>query len=164
QPVPPLYSIPSSPAEVLSNLEVAYSRRDSVGYKALYGSSYTGISRDQNDPPGTPPIVFTYADEAAHIAALASRPTITSAYMNLGPRTSWTRLESNDPSHPEWAMIQIAGSSLNIRVVEGNNEYVISGTSEFFEFEFKPSTPESTSPSDTLWTIVRWNETRAAGP
>jgi len=84
-PLPPLYSIPSSPAEVLANLEIAYSQRDSVGYKALYDSSYVGISRDQNDPPGTPPITLTYADEVSHVAKLASRSTITFAYMNLGP-------------------------------------------------------------------------------
>jgi len=163
-PLPPLYSIPSSPAEVLANLEIAYSQRDSVGYKALYDSSYVGISRDQNDPPGTPPITLTYADEVSHVAKLASRSTITFAYMNLGPPTSWTRLASNDTSHPEWATIQIAGSSLNIQVIEGSNEYEASGTSLFFEFLFKPTTPEPTSLTDTLWTIVRWNEMRAAGP
>jgi len=164
KPVPPEYSIPSSPAEVLSNLEIAYSQRDSTETKALYDSSYVGTSRDLNDPPGTIPFTFTYSDEVAHVAKLASAPSITSAYMNLGPPASWTRLESNDLSHPEWAAIQIAGTSLNIRVVEGNSEYQISGTSEFFEFMFKPTTPESTSPTDTLWTIVRWNETRAPGP
>lgn len=163
-PLPPLYSIPSSPAVVLANLEVAYSQRDSVGYKALYDSSYVGISRDLGDPPGTAPITLTYADEAAHITKLASRTAITSAYMNLGPSASWTRLASNDTSHPEWATIQIAGSSLNVQVTEGADTYQAGGSSLFFEFLFKPSTPESTSPTDTLWTIVRWNEMRAAGP
>src|SRR5258706_3842266 len=38
--LPPEYEIPVHPTIVLSNLEVAYSRRDSVGYKALYDSSY----------------------------------------------------------------------------------------------------------------------------
>src|SRR6266581_742228 len=148
--LPPEYEIPFHPTIVLSNLEIAYSHRDSVGYKALYDSSYVGTSRDQNDPPGTTPISLTYADEVAHVARLASKPTITSAYMNLGPPTSWTRLGSNDPSHPEWAVIQIAGSSLNIRVAEGENIYEASGTTEFFEFAFKPTTPASISSSDTL--------------
>jgi|SRR6266853_3428459 len=160
---PPEYGIPFHPTIVLSNLEQAYSHRDSVGYKAIYDPKYVGTSRDQSDP-GTTPISFTYADEVAHIGKLASTPSITSAYMNLGPPTSWTRYPSDDPSHPEWAVIQIAGSNLNIRVVEGNNEYETSGTSEFFTFAFKPTTPASISPTDTLWNIVRWDEVRAAGP
>jgi len=164
KPLPPLYSIPSSPAELLSNLELAYSRRDSTETKALYDSGYIGTSQDLNDPPGTTPYSFTYSDEVAHVAKLARTPSITSAYVNLGPPTSWTRLESNDLSHPEWAMIQIAGSSLTVRVTEGSDEYAAGGTTEFFEFAFKPTTPESTSPTDTLWTIVRWNETKASGP
>ena len=158
--LPPVYEIPFHPTIVLSNLEEAYSKRDSVGYKAIYDSSYIGTSRDLRDPPGTTPISLTYTDEVAHVAKLESKPEITSAYMNLGPKTSWTRLQSNDPSHPEWAVIQIAGSSLNIRVIEGSNEYETSGTSEFFEFAFKPTAPASISPTDTLWTIVRWDETR----
>ena len=163
-PLLPVYDIPIHPTVVLSNLVKAYSARDSVGYKALYDSSYVGTSQDLRDPPGTTPISLTYADEVAHVARLASKPTITSAYMDLGPPTSWTRLESDDPSHPEWAVIQIAGSSLTVRVTEGNEEYLANGTSEFFEFAFKPTTPASISSTDTLWNIVRWKETRAAGP
>src|ERR1700704_2489928 len=34
--LPPEYEIPFDPKTVLSNLEIAYSHRDSVGYKALY--------------------------------------------------------------------------------------------------------------------------------
>jgi hypothetical protein len=162
-PLLPVYEIPFTPTVVLTNLEKAYSARDSVGYKVLYDSSYVGTSRDQNDP-GTSTIELTYADEVAHVAFLESKPTITSAFMNLGPVSSWTRLESNDPSHPEWAVIQIAGSSLRIRVIEGSNEYETSGASEFFTFAFKPTTPAPISSSDTLWNIVRWVETRAAGP
>src|SRR5439155_26370222 len=162
--LPPEYEIPYYPGAVLSNLEMAYSHRDSVGYKALYDSSYVGTSQDLNDPPGTTPISLTYTDEVAHIARLASKPSITSAYMNLGPISSWTRLESNDPSHPEWAVIQIAGTSLTVRVTEGTDEYVATGSTDFFEFAFKPTTPAPISTTDTLWNIVRWRETRAEGP
>ena len=168
KPLPPEYSVPSTPAEVLSNLEHAYSQRDSAETKVLYDSSYVGTSRDLSDPPGTTPYSFTYSDEVAHVAKLARTPSITSAYMNLGPPTSWTRLESNDLSHPDWAMIQIAGSSLTVRVTEatpeGTDEYVANGSTEFFEFAFKPTTPAAISSSDTLWNIVRWRETRAEGP
>jgi len=150
---------------VLSALEYAYSHRDTVETKALYDPSYVGTSEDLSDPPGTPPISLTYSDEVAHVDRLASKPTISSAYLSLGPPTSWTRLESDDPSHPAWAVIQIAGTSLTVRITElPDNISEARGSSLFFEFMFKPSTPEPTSPTDTLWTIVRWRESRAAFP
>jgi hypothetical protein len=162
---PPVYVIPSQPEFVLANLETAYSSRDSSGYKALYDSSYVGISEDLNDPPETQISTFRYADEVSHIGNLASNPNITSVSFRLGSPSSWDRLESNDPSHPEWAVIQISGSQFDVQVTVGvDNTLQVNGTNEFFEFSFTPTTPAPGSPSDTLWKIVKWRETRAAGP
>jgi hypothetical protein len=158
--VPPQYQVPFNPTIVLENLQTAYSHRDSVGYKANYDSSYTGTSKDFLDPQ-TPTISLTYADEVAHIARLASDPTITSAYMSLGPKISWDRLQSDDPSHPDWAVIQIAGSQLDVQVEQPPDTWKVGGSSEFFTFKFKPTTPASISPTDTLWNIVRWEESRS---
>ena len=163
-PSGPTYLIRSTPQNVLTNLEEAYSKRDSVETKALYDPSYAGTSQDLNDPPGTTPNFFTYSDEVSHVSALAYSPTISSVYLSFGPAASWTRLESNDPSHPEWAAIEIAGSNFRIECTDGANMWQAGGSNEFLEFMFKPSTPESTSPTDTLWRIVRWREVRAAGP
>jgi len=157
------YLVRSTPQNVLTDLEIAYSHRDSTETKALYDSSYVGTSQDLNDPPGTTPLSFTYSDEIAHVAALARSTTISSISLDLGPSASWNRLESNDPSHPEWAVIQIAGSGFKVECTDGPNTWQASGSYEFFEFMFKPATPESTSPTDTLWTIVKWQEVRAAG-
>ena len=55
----PEYVVPSQPEYVLTNLETAYSHRDSVGCKALYDPNYVGTSEDLNDPPGTVPAAFT---------------------------------------------------------------------------------------------------------
>ena len=158
------YPALSSPQSVLSALSIAYSHRDSTETKALYDSSYVGTSEDLNDPPWMTPLSFSYSDEVGHVAALARSPTISSVSLNFGPQGSWTRLESNDPSHPEWAVIQIAGSSFYVECTDGDNTWQAGGMNEFLEFMFKPSTPESTSPTDTLWRIVRWRESRAAGP
>src|SRR6185295_7940220 len=76
KPAPPTYPVLSTPQIVLSALEEAYSNRDSVETKVLYDSSYVGTSRDLRDPPGTIPISLAYADEVAHVAKLASTPTI----------------------------------------------------------------------------------------
>jgi hypothetical protein len=157
---PPTYPVLSTPQDVLMALEQAYSLRDSTEAKALYDSSYTGTSKDFSDP-GSPTLSFTYVDEVRHAARLAKDPTVTSAHISLGPSSSWTRLGSDDPTHPEWAVIQIAGSQIDIQVEQPPDTWQISGSSEFFEFMFKPSTPESTSPTDTLWKIIRWEESRA---
>ena len=158
------YLIRSTPQNVLTDLEIAYSHRDSTECQELYDSSYVGMSVDLNDSPGTPPLYFTYSDEVGHVAALAHSPTISSVSLSFGSSASWSRLESSDPSHPEWATIQIAGSSFRVEITEDASTFQASGSTEFLEFMFKPSTPESTSQTDTLWTIVKWKEVRAAGP
>ncbi len=94
------------------------------------------------------------------MAALARNPNISSAYLNLGSVTSWNRLGSDDPSHPDWAVIQISGSQIDVEVTEGNTLYLAKGGTEFFEFKFQPTTPAPSSPSDTLWKIIRWRETK----
>lgn len=161
--LPPEYLTPFQPENALANLKSAYSARDTAGTKVVYDSSYVGTSDDLNDPPGTIPSQFTYFDEVAHVASLRRNPAITSVSFELGPPTSWTRLESTDPSHPDWAVIQISGSNLDIQVTEGvDNTLRVQGLNEFFEFSFKPTAPAPGSPTDTLWKIVRWRETRAA--
>ena len=162
---PPVYLVPFQPENVLTNLELAYGHRDSAACQVVYDSSYVGTSQDLNDPTGTTPFSFTYTDEVHHVAALYHKPEISSVSFSLGPATSWDRLGSNDPSHPEWAVIQISGTSLDIQVTEGqDNTWQASGQYEFFEFAFKPTTPAPGSPSDTLWKIVRWTETRSFVP
>src|SRR6267378_6246535 len=80
KPNPPglTYAIRSTPQNVLADLELAYSHRDSTETKALYDSSYVGTSEDLNDPPETRPLFFTYADEARHVAVLARTSAISS--------------------------------------------------------------------------------------
>jgi len=162
--LPPEYEIPFNPTVVLTNLGKAYSARDSVGYKVIYDSSYVGTSMDLGDPPGTTPISLTYDNEVEHIANLARTHTISSVLFDLGPLSSWDRLPSSDPSHPEWAVIQISGSSVRIEITDGINIYTTTGANEFLEFMFKPTTPAAVSPTDTLWNIVKWTETREADP
>jgi hypothetical protein len=159
---PPIsYQIPSLPGYVLQNLTVAYGARDSVAYKDIYDSTYTGSSIDLNDNGNN--IDLVYEDEIRHIRSLAVTPGIT-AYLDLGPSGSWTRLSSDDPSHPEWSIIQISGSSYRVEVVDGTTTYgAIGEGGTFQEFAFTP-TPDTASPTDTLWKIVRWKETGKSNP
>lgn len=155
-PPPIVYPILDQPSRVLLALETAYSKRDSVGYVNLFDRyDYLGQSYDpNNDSTAT----FRWADEQKHIQKLASVSTIIGdVYFDLGSETSWTRLSSDDLSHPEWAVIQISGAVFTIRIDDGGNTYEVHGSNEFFTFTFKP-TPNLTSPSDTLWNIIRWKE------
>lgn len=153
---PPVYPVLSTPQNVLTALEIAYSHRDSTETKALYDSSYVGESQDMTDNSFES---FSYADEVRHVAILARSTTITSVTCEFGPPASWTRFGSSDPSHPDWAVIQLSGSSFLIEVSDvAVSQFEVSGAGELFEFLFKPTAPESTSPTDTLWKIVHWSE------
>jgi hypothetical protein len=158
KPPPPIvYPILEKPSRVLLALETAYAKRDSVGYVNLFDRyEYTGESYD---PSNDSTKIFRWVDEQKHIQRLAEVATITGdIYFDLGSETSWTRLSSDDLAHPEWAVIQISGSVFTIRIDDGPDTYVVHGPSEFFTFTFKPTTPAPSSPSDTLWSIVRWKE------
>lgn len=151
------YPVLSFPSQVLTALEMAYERRDSTKIKELYDSTYTGQSIDLNDLGGGT-IVLTYPDEVRHVAALAETPGLRS-YLDLGGEASWHRLGSDDPSHPEWAVIQIAGTIQTIEIYDGDDYILAPGDAGTFqEFAFTP-TLETTSPTDTLWKIARWKET-----
>jgi hypothetical protein len=160
-PDDPPYPESSTPQNVLEALERAYSQRDSVKYKELHDSSYTGQSMDLQDPGNDIDLVF--ADEAAHIAYLASSPGLT-AYLELGNSSVWDRLPSDDPSHPDWAIIQISGSMYRVEINDGDNSLsAVGDAGSFLEFAFSP-TQDSSSPTDTLWRIVRWRETGSGSP
>lgn len=150
-----------TPANTLMELELSYSSRDSVWTKEIYDSTYTGESVDVSDLGQT--IDLTYQDEVQHVAALARTPGLT-AYLELGAPAIWDILPSDDPSHPEWSIIQVSGSSYHIEITEGSNTLgAIGEAGTFQEFAFAPY-PDATSQTDTLWRIVRWREMGRSGP
>lgn len=160
-PKPPVYPVLSDPQNVLAALEIAYAARDSTMYKQLHDSTYSGTSIDLQNPGNS--INLTFSDEARHIAALASVPGLI-AYLELGESTTWFRTASDDPSHPEWAVIQIVGSAYRVEIYDGADALgAVGEPGTFQEFAFSPR-EDSTSPTDTLWRIVRWRETGQSGP
>ena len=161
-PPPPTqtYFVPSEPGYVLLNLQTAYGNRDTVAYKTLYDSTYTGSSLDLNDLSTIP---ITYSDELLHISRLARTPGLT-AYLSLGPQASWVLLDSDDPSHPDWQVIQITGSNYTISITDGQTTLgAIGEGGTIQEFAFQ-ATPNASSPSGKLWKIIRWKETGRSEP
>jgi len=133
---------------------MAYTARDSNETKQVYDSGYVGTSTDLNDPPESQVSTFSFYDEARHVAVLAKSTTITSIVLDLGPSSSWTRLPSDDVSHPEWAMIQINAGNLHGQIYDGATSYSFSSTHPM-TFTFVPTVA---TPGDTTWKIIRWNE------
>lgn len=144
----------TSPQNVLQALLLSYQNRDSTEYKSLHDSSYVGTSTDLNAPPDSQISTFTYADEAAHIAALRRESTITSVVLDFGPSSSWTRLASDDPSHPDWARIQMGIGSWRVEITDGSTIYSTQAINPM-TYAFAPTV---TSPGDTTWRIIRWTE------
>jgi hypothetical protein len=153
-PPTPTYPALSTPQNVLLALAASYQNRDSLEYKTLYDPAYLGTSTDLNDPPGSQVSTFSMADEVAHIATLRRTTTIVQVVFDLGPQGSWTRLSSDDPSHPEWAQIQIAPGSFRVEIYDGQTLYEAQSINPV-TFHFSPTVA---APADTTWRIVRWNE------
>jgi hypothetical protein len=153
-PPPPTYPALTSPDAVLLALQLSYQGRDSVEYKQLYDEGYEGTSQDLNDPPGSQITAFRKADEVAHLAALQRSPGISSVVLDFGPTVSWTRLSSDNLSHPEWAQIQIP--SWHIEIFDNNNSTLYTATSASpITYSFAPTVA---APGDTLWKIIKWVE------
>ena len=153
QPQPPMYLKPIFPGYVLQNLALAYKHRDPAAYDTLFAEDYTGRTIDQSNPDSVKQYDFAKADEIRHIWALSRSTTITDIQLELMP-TMIRYTDAGDP--PGWAVIQNPIYSLSI--ADGPSTFSIARDRETMEFHFKPKTPDSSSPTDTTWTIVRWTE------
>ena len=151
----PAYPALNSPQNVLEALVTAYSSQDSVEYRKLFAYDYVGTSQDLGD--GTN-LVLHNIDEVEHIQALARSTTVTSVSLSMGTQSSWTRLPSDNLGHPEWAVIQISGGQLRLQIDDTRNGTSLVGNpANSYTFRFKPTPPDTTS-TDTLWTLIQWNE------
>jgi hypothetical protein len=149
------YPTPNSPENALERLSLAYQGRDSVEYRKLFAFDYLGTSHDLGD--GTSVTLFN-ADEVRHIQALAKATSITSVYLSMGTSSSWTRLPSDDLSHPEWAVIKISGTQLRLQIDDTRYGTLLLGNpANSYTFRFKPTPPDTTT-TDTLWTVIQWDE------
>lgn len=155
------YTDQSSPELALKQLETVYHNRDSVTVKGLYDSTYVGTSTDLTQPPQSQILNFAYVDEVEHVAAMAREHDITQVILNFG---ALQRLPSDDLSHPDWAVIQLGGSNMQLEIdrTQDSLSVRLNPTGETFKFKCKPITPAST-PTDTLWKIVRWEELYVGG-
>jgi hypothetical protein len=149
----PQYLPPSTPQNVLMNLQLAYSSRDSTEYKALFDDNYVGTSLDNS---GGSPVTLTFykSDEAAHISALAHRSSITQVAL-LYPRYLYRFTDGGDPAG--WATIQMS-QGFQVQIDDNPTSLFTPAIGDLNEFKFESTTPATGSPTDTTWKIIRWTE------
>ncbi|MGE5175224.1 MAG: hypothetical protein ACM3JJ_02520 [Hyphomicrobiales bacterium] len=149
----------STPQNALSLYAYAWVHRDSTILDSLIDATYVGTSIDLSDPtPFTRS--FTKSDEIHDLGGLEKATDVTRVEVNLGPASSWVRTKyAGDP--PDWVALQVPAAT--IRVYTTVDTYVASGM-DVEEWKFAPHTPAPTSPTDTVWTMIRWSESKPALP
>jgi hypothetical protein len=133
---------------------LAYVRRDPVETGLVYEDGYQGLSLDLTSVLGDT-LAFTKADEVAHVAFLGRLGSGSTVRCEVYPAP--TRFRDNaDP--PGWATIQNPLGAIEID--NGQNVEQVNPNGITMDFKFAPTTPDTTSPTDTTWKIVRWLEVR----
>jgi hypothetical protein len=162
---PPIVVAPdrSTPKNTLLRMNFAVEHRDSVITESVYADDYQGSSIDLTDPIAAT-LQFTRSDEVRAVGAMATSSSIIQISMDLYSPTGW--FQSHDAADPPgWVTIQIPSFNIYINDLNGG-EYLArapsNGVTQVFEYTLKPTTPDSSSPTDTTWTIVRWTESRAS--
>ncbi len=153
---PPIYPLPSDPYNVMAAYKIAYEARDSVEMNRLYDTDYIGTSIDQSNPQSILQLTFSKAEEVSSVGAMAKTTSITSVSLQIPP----SLLRETDLAQPTWALIQLPPSTVSLTIDDAGTSRVIESNKSSFEFRFAPTTPDSTSPTDTTWKIIRWSELR----
>jgi len=148
---PPVYLANITPEAVLTNLAKAYAARDSIEFKLLYDDKYTGETIDQTNPGSPLSLPFTKADEVGHISGLAHKTTVASVELQL---KALVRQDDAGQGYG-WALFQNPVASLT--VFDTPTSWTITPDAETIEFHLIP-TPDSSSPTDTTWKIIKWTE------
>ena len=157
--IPPVvYPKRNTPQNALLFLRKAWESKDSLQIAAVYADDYAGSSIDLTDP-GSTTLDFAKSDEVHAVHWLAINQNITFLQMELYSKDSWIEVHyAGDPS--DWVTLQIPHFKIEVRDLN-NNGYVATdsgdGETWIFEFTLRPTGP----PSDPIWEIVKWTESRA---
>jgi len=145
------YPALTTPENTLAAMIRAYANRDTVELSLVYDDAYQGWSYDQDDWLAV--LSFTKADEIHHVAALARATTITRVSVSFNPVLR-RYTDAADP--PGWTSIQ--NPIRAVQIVDGATTYDVYLSYETLTYKFVPTTPASSSPTDTTWQIVGWSE------
>jgi hypothetical protein len=132
---------------------IAWGNRDTLGVAAILDPAYVGTSTDATS--GSFQVAsFTRDVEIEIVRNLARDPAIIAVTVQLPSNMARTS-EATDP--PGWATMRLVGGS--VRVDAATRTWVAQWDS--MEFKLRPKSPAPGSMTDTLWSVVRWTETRS---
>lgn len=139
------YPALDSPQHTLSNLKLAWDRRDSTRAKQIYATDYRGTAIT---PEST--VFFSKDQEVELLWQLGKDPEVTWTEMVLNPESTW--VVEQFPSDPaDWRTIRLL-KGVKLEVTKGLTTYRAQNSD--IEYKFKPDTIGTT----ISWRIVRWQE------
>jgi hypothetical protein len=148
--VPSPYPIRSSPENAVLYYKAAWENRDSTRIDSVVAADYVGTSSLH----GSPLPDFSQADEIRAVGGIELDPEVFGVSINLGSPSLWIRQTyASDPAG--WIALDLP--HVDVRVYTTSAD-LVANTATFMEFKLRPTTPAPTSPTDTLWSIVRWTE------
>lgn len=149
QPVPQPYPVRSTPQNALLYYKAAWENRDSTRVDSVLADDYAGASTDLS---GTS--TFSKADEIRIMRRMHEDPNVTGVVVDLRNPATWIRQSyAGDP--PDWIALDLPSPRIEVFYVF---DEILADQSTFMEFKFRPASPARASPTDTLWSIVRWTE------
>jgi hypothetical protein len=144
---------PTTPEFAVRLYARAWERRDSVGIAAILDPAYVGTSTDATS--GSFQVAsFLRETEIEIVRNMARDPEIVGIRVDL-PENMIRTSDRADPAG--WATIRLVGGS--VRVDADTATWVAQWDS--MEFKLRPTSPAPGSRTDTLWSVVRWTESRS---
>ncbi|HEX7078514.1 MAG TPA: hypothetical protein VF363_08830 [Candidatus Eisenbacteria bacterium] len=146
----PIYPSRSTPRNALLYYKAAWENRDSTRIDTVLAEDYAGSSADQSET-----LQFSKADEIRALGGIQLSQRVTRVIVDLHDPSTWIwQYYAGDSA--AWVSYSIPSPRIEVDdVVMGS---LLADQSTFMEFTFRPTTPAPASPTDTLWTIVRWRE------
>lgn len=141
-------------------MQTAWESRDSVRIDSVYAIEYQGSSLDQGDPnSGT--LRYAKSDEVRVVGEMARSLEIVAVDMNLSSPSTWF-FTHNASDPPGWVTVTIRFFTITVDLSNMTTHRASTADRTdlwLFDFTLKPI-PDSASPTDTTWQVVRWNEVR----
>ncbi len=158
-PPPSPYLEPSSPANVLANLQTAYLERDAAAYAELFSEDFV-FSFDPSLPEA--PARWTRQREIEHAEDLFADPAVTAIEISLEPAAPETLIDVI-PGVPVCVRLRVPDTRLRATWIDPTNHetwiFEADGTTQNYYFKEGTGDEAQTYPGGgKRWYCFRWDE------